>query len=139
MEFKKRFRPVRILVQSGATTATRAVTVDDTKRVSEVIKDITDQVGLSPAISEDELYNMQEDECMCSGGGGGVGGGVWLITFFKINIISFPHIKDIMLQVYYYYHFSHLHFPHLSFSLCSLPLLFLFVFCYLLLPFSLPQ
>lgn len=64
MEFKKRYRPVRILLSTGTTIATRAVTVDDTKLVAEVIKDISEQIGNTGVITEDELFNMHEDECM---------------------------------------------------------------------------
>lgn len=65
MEFKKRYRPIRVLVSSsGATSATRAVTIDDTKFVVEVIKEISEQIGTTCVITEDELFNMHEDECM---------------------------------------------------------------------------
>lgn len=55
-----------MIVSSGATTATRAIAVDDTKIVSEVLKDILamEQVGTGATIPEDELFSMHEDECM---------------------------------------------------------------------------
>ncbi len=43
--------------------STRAIMVDDTKLVSEVLKDVLEQVGPSFSIPEDDLSKMHDDEC----------------------------------------------------------------------------